>query len=49
MRTLQFTLICLYYYGRELLRNPGYIIAFLSLFFVTHKLGTWAAWFLNGF
>ena len=47
MRTLQFAAICIYYYTREILRNPGYIIAFLSLFFVTHKLGTWAAWFLS--
>lgn len=47
MRTLQFTLICLYYYGREILRNPGYAILLMALFFVTHKLGTWITWILT--
>ncbi len=47
MRTLQFTLICLYYYGLELLRNPGNGLILLALFFFTYKLGTWAAWVMS--
>lgn len=47
MRTLQFTAICIYYYAREILRNPGNGLILLALFFFTYKLGTWAAWVLS--
>lgn len=47
MRTLQFTLICIYYYTMEILRNPGYALALLTLLYVTHKMGTWAAWVMS--
>ena len=47
MRTLQFTLICIYYYIMEVLRNPGYVFLLLALFFITHKLGTWLTWALT--
>ena len=47
MRTLQFTLICIYYYIMEILRNPGYVLLLAALFFVTHKLGTGIAWILT--
>ena len=43
MKSLSFVTICLYYYGREILRNPGYALILLAMFFVTHKVGTWAA------
>ncbi len=47
MKTMQFLTICLYYYGRETLRNPGNGLILLALFFFTYKLGTWAAWILS--
>ena len=47
MKTLQFTAICIYYYGREILRNPGNSLILLALFFFTYKVGTWAAWVLS--
>lgn len=47
MRTLQFTLICIYFYIMKILRNPGYVLLLLALFFVAHKLGTGIAWILT--
>ena len=47
MKSLSFMTICLYYYGREILRNPGYVLALLALLYVTHKMGTWAAWVMS--
>ena len=47
MKTMQFLTICLYYYGKEVLRNPGYAILLMALFFVTHKLATWLTWILT--
>ena len=47
MKTMQFLTICLYYYGKEVLRNPGYAILLMALFFVAHKLGTGIAWILT--
>ena len=47
MKTAEFISICLYYYGREALRNPGYTILLLALFFVTHKVSTWTAWVMS--
>ena len=47
MKSLSFMTICLYYYGREILRNPGYALALLTLLYVTHKMGTWAAWVMS--
>lgn len=47
MRTLQFALICVYYFTMQILRNPGYTLILLALFFVTHKLGTWLTWILT--
>lgn len=47
MKALQFTAICFYYYTREILRNPGYTLLLLALFFVTHKLATWTNWILT--
>lgn len=47
MKTLQYTAICLYYYGTEAVKNPAYSIAFLSLFFITGKLASWVFWALS--
>lgn len=47
MKTLEFTAICIYYYCNEVLRNPGYALILLAMFFVTHKVGTWAAWVMS--
>ena len=47
MRILQFTAICIYYYAREILRNPGYALVLLAMLFVTHKVSTWAAWVMS--
>ncbi len=44
MKTTQFVGICLYYYGREAVKNPAYSITILSLFFIIHKLAGWTAW-----
>ena len=44
MKSLSFMTICLYYYGREILRNPGYTLVLLAVLFVTHKLASWTAW-----
>lgn len=47
MKTMQYTAICLYYYGREAVKNPAYTLTFLSLLFITHKLASMAAWALS--
>lgn len=47
MKALQFTVICIYYYGMEILRNPGYALVLLAILFVTHKVSTWAAWVMS--
>ena len=47
MKTAEFISICLYYYGREAVRNPGYTLILLALFFFTHKISTWAAWVMS--
>jgi len=47
MKSLQFTLICLYYYGREAVKNPLYFITILYLVFITHKLASWAVWMIS--
>ena len=47
MRTLEFTLICVYFYITKILRNPGYAILLMALLFITHKLGTWLTWALT--
>lgn len=47
MKSLSFMTICLYYYGREILRNPGYALVLLAMLFVTHKVASWAAWMVS--
>lgn len=47
MKTAQFIGICLYYYGREAAQNPAYMLMVLSLFFITHKVASWAAWAIS--
>ncbi len=47
MKTMQFIGICIYYYGQAAVRNPGYTLTLLALFFVTHKISTWAAWVMG--
>ena len=46
MKSLSFVTICLYYYGKEVLRNPGYALVLLAMLFVTHKVSTWVAWIM---
>lgn len=47
MKTMQYLSICLYYYGREAVKNPLYFITFLSLVFIIHKLASWAVWVMS--
>ena len=47
MNRMQFASICLYYYGREAVKNPAYSITILSLFFIIHKLAGWTVWALS--
>lgn len=44
MKTMQFVAICLYFYGREAVKNPLYFITILYCFFIVHKLATWLTW-----
>lgn len=47
MKALELTAIYVYFYARAILRNPGYTLLLLALFFVTHKLATWTNWILT--
>ena len=47
MKHISFMAVCLYYYGRETVKNPLYFITFLSLVFIIHKLASWGAWMAN--
>lgn len=44
MNTLQFSAICLYWYIRTAAKHPAYIIMFLYMVFITHKLASFTAW-----
>ena len=47
MKAAQYIYICLYYYGREAAKDPASMLMILSLFFITHKVASWAAWAIS--
>ena len=47
MKQVSFLAICVYYYGKEFFKNPGYALVLLALLFVTHKMATWATWMMG--
>lgn len=47
MRTLQFSIICLYYYCSEIMKHTMYAAVALTMLFVIHKLVSWGLWVLS--